>query len=234
LAAAPAAARAQVLNFEGIGGGGKLDNPFIQNFYNGGVSSDLTTGTNFGISFSANAVALCLNTLAIQCSNSSRGGLGDPTSSRGGLDFLLGDEAFMDRAGGFTTGFSFFYSQPIAANGSFSVYDGLDGTGNLLGSLDLGLTPQGKSGACPGYVADFCPFVAAGLTFSGTAMSVVFTGVNDQVTFDDVTFGSATPGGGPGGGGHHPGGGVVPEPTTMSLLAMGLVGMVGFRRRRTK
>jgi hypothetical protein len=115
----PAAARAQirVLNFEGIG----TDSPRIQDFYNGGVSSDGTSGTDFGISFSPNAIALCLNTLDNHCSNTSHGGLGDQTSLLGGLDFLTGGSAFMNRAGGFTDGFSFFYTQPLVANGSFSV-----------------------------------------------------------------------------------------------------------------
>ena len=225
----PVAARAQirVLDFEGIGNG--TDLPQIQDFYNGGTSSDATTGTDFGISFSTNARGLCLNTLDVICgSNTSRGGLGDAGSQLGGLEFLTGGSTFMSRAGGFTDGFSFFYTQPFSVGGTFSVFDGLDGTGNLLATVDLAQTPQGAD-ACPDYHSDFCPFVAAGVSFSGTAMSVVFAGANDLVVFDDVTFGSATPG--------QPEGtppAVVPEPGTLSLLALGLVGMAGMTRRRKK
>lgn len=218
----PAAARAQVLNFEGIGSTTTQDLPFINTFYNGGTSSNGSSGTNFGVTFSPNAIELCLNTLIVHCSNTSRGGLGDPASQHGSLFFLTGSSTFMTRAAGFTTGFSFFYSDVNFTGGSFTVYSGIDGTGSVLASLVLPLTP---SGPCRGYSAGFCPYVPIGLAFSGTAESVVFGGIANQIVFDDVTFGSVTPGGG---------GSVVPEPGTMSLLAMGLVGIGGMTRRRRR
>lgn len=209
------AAQAQVLNFEGVNSTYPSGFAFVNNFYNGGTSSDLTSGTNFGITFSSNAQAICLNSLTVNCSNTSRGGLGDPTSQQGGLFFLSGAQTFMNRAGGFTTGFSFFYvslNQP----GSFTVWDGLGGTGNVLASLTL--TPN--AGSCPGYSAGFCPFSAAGVSFAGTAFSVSFAGVANQIVFDDVTFGSSTPGT------------VVPEPATVALTAAGLLAMAAAAHRR--
>lgn len=232
----PAAAEAQVLNFEGIGSTTVLDLPFILSFYNGGTSSIGTSGTNYGISFSDNAVELCLNTLTITCSNTSRGGVGDPGSQHGALGFQSSGLQFVTLAAGFTTGFSFYYADFLYTGARFTVYDGIDGTGSALASLLLGLTPDGET-ACSGYSAgfgklgsDFCPYVAAGVTFSGTAKSVVFSGVlAEEITLDDVTFGSSTPGqlgGGPGS--------VVPEPATMTLMATGLVGIVGAGLRRRK
>ena len=63
----PSTAASQVLNFEGIATSANPSKP-IGNYYNGGA------GPNFGVEFSSNASALCLNTLLIHCSNSSRGG----------------------------------------------------------------------------------------------------------------------------------------------------------------
>jgi len=164
----------------------------ILDFYNGGLSSVSTTGTNYGVSFSPNALNICLNTLVGSCSNTSRGGVGDPTSERGGLFFLSGSQTFLNFAAGFDTGFSFNYVS-LNASGSVSVFDGLSGSGTLLSTLNL--TPN--AGSCPGYGAGFCPFSPIGVLFTGTAKSIAFGGVANQIVFDDVTFGSDKPGPGP-------------------------------------
>ena len=76
----------------------------------------------------------------------------------------------MNVAGWFTTGFSFYYCAAIYP-GSVSVYSGLDGTGSLLATVDLAVTPQtGVSG----YI--YNNWQAAGVSFSGTAESAIFTG----------------------------------------------------------
>ncbi len=202
------------LDFEGVNATYPSGFSFVQNFYNGGTSSVGTSGTNFGVAFSANAQAICLNTIGVTCSNTSRGGLA-PGSEKGALFFLGGGATFMNVAAGFDTGFSFNY---VAINnpGSVSVFDGLDGTGTLLATLALPTTP---SGPCVGFNAGFCPFVPIGVGFLGTAKSVAFAGVADQIVFDDVTFGSITPG--------------VPEPETYALMLAGL-GVVGMLARRRK
>jgi hypothetical protein len=204
-----------VLNFEGINATYPSGFAFINNFYNGGTSSDGTSGANYGISFTDNAQAICLNTPGVFCSNTSRGGLGDPNSQRGGLFFLSGSQTFMNMPAGFDTGFSLFYSA-INTPGSLSVYDGLDGTGNLLATLNLPTTPI--SCDLGTYGAGFCPFVPVGVSFSGTAKSISFAGAANQIVFDDVTFGSATPG-------------QVAEPASVLLLSSGLGVLAAFRRK---
>jgi hypothetical protein len=97
----------------------------------------------------------------------------------------------MDVTAGFTTGFSFFYSS--VGSGSVSVYSGLDGTGTLLASLNLADT--GNNGPTNGLYNMWDPI---GVSFSGTAESVVFSGSADHIGFDNITLGNQTPVGVPG------------------------------------
>jgi hypothetical protein len=113
----------------------------IENYYNGGTSSIGTSGPNFGISFPDNALLICLNTIGTVCSNTSRGGLGDPNSQRGALFFLTGSSTFLDDPAGFTTGFSFNYTA-VNEGGFIQVFSGLDGSGTLLATLNLPTTPS--------------------------------------------------------------------------------------------
>ncbi|MBU3021086.1 PEP-CTERM sorting domain-containing protein [Aestuariibacter sp. A3R04] len=197
------------LDFENIAPYPNTNNVLIQEFYNGGTSSIGTSGTDFGISFSANSLLVCLNSTTEFCSNASRGGMA-PDSAEGALFFLTGSASIMNVAAGFDTGFSFNYVS-VSQAGSVSVFDDVDGTGNLLATISL----SPNAGSCPGYSATFCPFSAVGVSFSGTAKSVSFAGVADQIAFDDITFGSATPGPQVG----------VPAPASLGLLAATLLGL---------
>jgi hypothetical protein len=213
------AATITVLDFEGI-----ADNTntavSINNFYNGGTSSNGKSGTNYGVTFSSNALALALNTQSQQVSNTSRGGQGSSTSQLGGFFYQDGTEAFLNFAAGFDTGFSFFYSAPFTP-AKINVYSGTGGAGSLLATLDLPTTVNGTT-ACPGFGANYCPFVASGVGFTGIAQSIGFVGT-DQSVFDDITFGSVTAGGG--------GTTAVPEPFTIVGTMIGGAAALRIRKR---
>ena len=197
-------AHAQVLTFEGLG---NLE--FVDNFYNGGTgSAGSGPGTNYGISFN-NALA------AIDSDAGGSGNWGGEPSGETAIVFLSGGAATMNVPTGFSTGFSFFYSA-INVPGAVTVYDGLNGTGSVLATLNLPITPY--NGA-PDPTGAYSPFVPFGVAFAGTAKSVDFGGTANQIVFDDVTLNSATPGN-------------VPEPGTVALLVgMGISG-IALRRRK--
>ena len=92
----------------------------------------------------------------------------------------------------------------------------------MLTSLSLSTT---TSNCGSQYGAGFCPFIAAGVGFTGTARSIGFGGVANQIVFDDITFGSTTPGPAP------TPAGAAPEPSTWVLMILGF-GAVGFAMRR--
>ena len=182
-----------VLTFEGLG-----DNQAIGNYYNGGA------GGNLGVSFGPDSLALIQDTA---------GGSGNFANAPSGVTiayFLTGVGDVMNVPAGFNTGFSFYYALQTGNSGSVSVYSGLDGTGTLLASLSLVSTPN-----------PYTVFVPVGVPLFGTAESVVFGGDANFIGFDNITFGSSTPGTG-----------AVPDSgTTAVMLGMGLMGLVGVSRR---
>jgi hypothetical protein len=194
------------LTFEGL-----QNNEAIQNFYNGGTGSLGSSGTNYGVFFSPDALAL------IDSDAGGTGNFGHEPSADTAMYFLT-NTAVLNVAAGFDTGFSFFYTavfNPSAVN----VYSGLNKTGSLLATINLPITPQ--DGGDPN--GNFSPFVPIGVLFAGVAQSIDFGGTANQVAFDNITFGSATP---PSGNGSP-----VPEPSTYGLVgALVLIGIAGARR----
>ena len=193
--ATPAAADVVVLDFEGI--------------------SDLSPVGAFyapEYSFSADTLAV------IDADSGGSGNFANEPSPNTIMFFLNANNAVLDVTNGFDTGFSFFYSSSTAA--TVNVYGGLGGTGDLLASLDL--TAQGFNNCVGDPTGGFCNWTAVGVEFIGTAFSIDFGGTANQTGFDDITFGSATPGGG-----------AVPEPGTWAMMLLGF-GAVGFAMRRRK
>ena len=194
--AASAHAGITVLDFEGVGN----LNP-VGNFYAGQ-----------GVTFSP-------ATLALVDSDAGGGGnFANEPSPNTIMFFLDGNNAILDYAAGFTTGFSFFYTS--ASPASVSVWDGLGGTGNLLGTLNL--VAQAADNCVGDPTGGFCNFTAVGVNFGGTAKSINFGGAANVTGFDNITFGSATP--------RDSG---VPEPSTWAMLILGL-GAVGGALRNSR
>ena len=201
----PAMADTIVLTFEGL-----QNAEGVNDFYNGGTGSfGSGPGSNVGIRFT-NAFAF------VDGDAGGSGNFGGEPSPSTAITFLGADSTVMNVAAGFDTGFSFYYTSPFAL-GSVTVWDGLDATGNVLATLTLGLTPD--SGA-PDPTGQFSPFVPFGVSFIGIARSVDFSGTANQIGFDDITLGSATPGPSRG----------VPEPGSLVLLAAGALGAGVVRR----
>jgi hypothetical protein len=210
LAVPSARAGTIVLTFEGL-----QDQEQVLNYYNGGFGGNGSgPGPNFGITFGPDSLAI-ISGVAGGSGNFS----GAPTMPTI-LFFLTGPGDVMDVPAGFTTGFSFFYSA-IVYPGSVSVYSGLDGTGSLLASLNLAVTPsEAGTPGCP--YGQYCPWFPVGVSFSGTAESVIFSGSANYIGFDNITLGASTPRA------------ATPEPATLTLFGSGLLGLVGLIRRRRK
>jgi len=174
------ASTALVLDFEGLG-----DLERILNFYDGGFGGfGSGPGPAYGISFGPDALAL------IDADAGGSGNFANEPSANTIAFFLTGPGVVMNVNNGFTTGFSFFYTS--ARVGTVTVYDGPNGTGNVLATVPV--EKQFNTCGAPDPTGAFSCWTPVGVTFSGTAFSVNFGGVWNQTGFDDITLGSATPG----------------------------------------
>ena len=187
----PACAAVTVLTFEGIG-----NQQPVGNFY----APDYT--------FSPATLAI------VDSDAGGNGNFGNEPSPNTVLYFLSANSAILNAVNGFDTGFSFFYTSSTAA--PVSVYSGLDGTGTLLGTINL--TAQYNDNCTGDPNGTFCNFTNAGVSFSGIAHSIDFGGTANQTAYDNVTFGSPVAGG-------------VPEPATWAMIIAGF-GIIGVAMRR--
>jgi len=83
--------------------------------------------------------------------------------------------AYMNVAAGVSGGLSFYYSSPEAVTGAIKAYSGLNGTGTLLGTINLSANS-----------ADYSSWNQAVLSFAGTAKSFDLTGTANLVGLDNI------------------------------------------------
>ncbi len=182
----------------------------VGDYYNGGLGSlGSGPGPNYGISFGADSEV-------VTSKFAPGGGSGNFTnepSSYNAVFFQAGGGDVLNIASGFTGGFSFFYTGPLA--GSVTVWSGPDGTGTQLASLDLPAIASNPSTR----VND--TWAPVGVSFAGVAGSVNFSGVANFIAFDNITLGSATPTGSS-----------VPAPSSLVVVGVAALLGAGCRRRR--
>ena len=201
-ATVPTFAAVVVLDFEGIG-----NLTPVGDYYNGAGPA----AKNFGVHFSPATLAI------VDADAGGTGNFANEPSPSTIMFFLDANNAVLDFAAGFTTGFSFFYTSSTAA--TVTVYDGLDKTGNVLGTLTVAAQFTGNN--CVGDpTGTFCNWTAVGVAFAGVAKSIDFGGTANQTGYDNITFGSDVPVGN------------APEPSTYALMALGLAAIGTVSRRR--
>jgi hypothetical protein len=187
----------------------------VADYYNGTTGgSGSSGGTNYGISFSSNALAL----IDADFGTGNTGNFANEPSPNTIMSFLSGNETTVNVAGGFKTAFSFWYTN-LGVAGSVEVFDGLDGGGSSLGVIEL----DALSGVCNGDPkGQYCNWAVGAVSFTGLAKSIVFSAAAAYSGFDNVTFGAILPPGYP----PTP----MPEPLSLLLVATAL-GAVRLARR---
>ena len=169
--ASRANAQQVTLDFDGL-----QNLEFMGQFYNGGSGgSGSGPGPNYGVTFSPDNGARISTTIVA----------GQTVLFMNNIDFNSELEPLtMNVAGGFSGQFSFRYATPNSSQtGSVTIYDGPNGTGNVLASAQL----PGMSGT-PLYNASSNPPVV--LSFFGTGRSVKFLLRGGAADIDSVTFSS--------------------------------------------
>ena len=161
--------------------GGLKNLEFVNNYYNGGTGS-LGSGPpakNLNFDFTTNAQAII---------SAAKGGSGNFIGNPGGypvMFFSTGTSVVLNSNGGIATALWFSYSalQP----GNVTVYDGTNGTGNILANITL---PPNNVG-CTTY--KLCVWSPIGIPLATPAGSLRFSGVANNLAIATIHFGAKIP-----------------------------------------
>jgi hypothetical protein len=165
----PAKAQQFTLDFAGL-----QNLEYVDQYYNGGSGgSGSGPGPSYGVTFAPANGARVSTTIVT----------GQSVLFVNNIDFNSEMEPLiMNVAGGFTGQLSFQYATPNSSQtGSATIYDGPNGTGNVLATQAL----PGMSGT-PLYNASSNPAVV--VPFAGTARSVVFILRGGAADIDNITY----------------------------------------------
>ncbi len=172
ISVAPAVSSAVILDFEGA-----TSFESLNNFYNGGTDSAGAAGTNYGISFGGDALALANDVVSTYFTNApSPVTAMTPVSNP---DPLL-TNASLNVASGFAGTASFYYSS--TAETTVEIFSGLNGTGSSLGTFNLANNATSGCSDSP-----YCHWDLLSVTFAGVAQSIKFGTAGDVAAFDNVT-----------------------------------------------
>jgi hypothetical protein len=190
----------ELLTFAGL-----KDGQLVGNFYNGG---GLSATPNYGVTFSSNFYGL---------RPASQGGSGNflPNPFSEPVIFILGTmgspaTGAMNVTNGFSSGINFFYT--AAFQQTVTIWSGANGTGTVLATMSLAVN-DANCGA-----VSYCNWTDVGLSFSGKAQSVTFSGPANGIGIAAITLGQSTT--------------AVPEPSSIYLLGTGLAGFCTRHLRR--
>jgi hypothetical protein len=171
---------------------GLQDGQPVGNFYNG---AGLASTPNYGVTFS--------NFIGLR--PTSRGGSGGLPPDPASTPYIYINSStlpgIMSVAGGFSGGLNFFYAS--LSSETITVWSGANGTGTALATMTL-------SASCSGAPSS-CIWFDAGLSFSGTAKSVTFSGPGNGIGISAITLGQSIT--------------ALPEPSSIYLLGTGLLGL---------
>ena len=197
LVAMPAVASASAfsIDFENDWNANNVFAPDLRDYYNGGTADNGTSGPNLGVQF-VNVSGLSNQSPDFTYYANAPSPLGTAFAH---------DSAFLNVAAGVSNALAFRYASPNDVVGAVRAFSGLNGTGTLLGTIDL---------ATNFIDGTYDNWSLATLRFGGVARSFDFTASADAagVLFDNVA--------------------TVPEPGIGLMLAIGGVAAVGARRRR--
>jgi hypothetical protein len=117
----------------------------------------------------------------------------------------------MNDTNGFSNGINFFYA--AGKSETITIWSGANGTGTILQTITLSPNSCTQGGNTCQY-----QWSQIGISFSGTAHSITFSGPGDQFGLAYLTLNSSTS--------------AIPEPSPVYLLGtgLGIVGLAKFRR----
>jgi len=181
----------------------QYNNSAVNEFYNGGLASDGASGSNYGVSLTG-FYGLSNNDGLGQFSGGAYYTNAPTALGVAYVDFSA--PAIMNVAAG-ATSLSMFYSTAAAVTGAVRAFSGLNGSGVLLGTLDVAASTTALNPDA------YTSWNLANFAFTGTAKSFDFTG-SAGMGLDNI---GVTP---------------VPEPANVALMLAGLVSMGLLLRRR--